>query len=280
MGIVVTYINGVAADACLQSIKRQTVKPATVVVVHRGGADRINRGTEDHRWKMIHVSSCEPANARNAGLACMLELQPQPLSVAFLDGDDELTPDFVARCSDVLERCPQVGIVSFWTEEWGATKRVSVQASPAFPYQWMRNDAATASALRTDAVTSAGCFRPMESPEYERWDLITAIMAGGWRAVTVPAVLHRRHIPSVPTYTNTRMLTKIYERFPDLLAQDVVDVARLSRSGISGMLSGRAITPREQVDLVRVLLRSPGRTARWAVRALRKRVSRRAWSKA
>jgi glycosyltransferase involved in cell wall biosynthesis len=222
-GLVVGCGNGVAADNCLQSIKRQTCPPDAVVIVCRDDS-QIRELPSDRDWQVISVEGSGPADARNAGLQHLLTQEELLLGLAFVDGDDQLAPDFVARCSDVLKRCPEVGIVSFWTEQWGATKGMAVEACPAFPYQWMRNDAATASALRIEALAAVGGCRSMESPEYEHWDLINAVMAAGWHAITVPAALNRRHVRTVPTYTNTRMLTQIYERFPELLARDALDI--------------------------------------------------------
>jgi glycosyltransferase involved in cell wall biosynthesis len=284
MGLVVTCDTYESAKRCFDSIRRQTQPPTVVVVVTPDSAVKgiLPSGgeTEDDQWRFVHVDRGDLPLARNAGFQAIERCHPKPLGVAFLDAHDELAPDYVARCTQVLHDRPDVGIVSFWTRQLGIKNRIVADACPAFPYQWLRNDAAAGCAVRVGAFQRVGGFRSMEEPEYAYWDLITAVLADGWRAVTVPETLSHRYTRSLPAPTNTRMLTSIYERFPDLLARDAVDVARLSRSGISGLLSGRGITPQEQVDLARILFRHPVHTARWAMRTLGRRIGRRMQLKA
>ena len=143
----------------------------------------------------LHVTSdrTDRASMVNRGVAALLAAGVQPLGWIFLDSRDRLSPTCLERCEGVLHHCDDVGLVSSWVR-LGGRRRPTLEAlpCPSFPYQWLENQASDASAVRAEAWEDAGGFRPPLSDGFEMWDLTNAVLAAGWKGVTVPEVLCER----------------------------------------------------------------------------------------
>ncbi|MBI2998699.1 MAG: glycosyltransferase [Deltaproteobacteria bacterium] len=287
LAIVVTCCNTAQLlGECLRSLERQTQKPAGVVVVVDELADgRTVIFVDQARrngWQVIHERNGGSASAKNAGIEAILSSGLKPLGFAFLSPDARLDPRFVYVCESVLQRCPEVGLVSCWIRDAGAGDRIWIKPCPSFPYQWLSNEAAPFSVVRTEALREAGKFRPVMSQGYEEWDLVNAVMAAGWVAVTLPEVLGEHRFDKDPMpyttdiHTYGRMRRELLERFPDLINRDAKDIVLLAESMAAQILCQERFTLRGGLARLRRMLRHPRRTALAALERAKNKILRRA----
>jgi glycosyltransferase involved in cell wall biosynthesis len=287
LAIVVTCNNaGQFLNGCLQSLEQQTQKPLAVVIVNNGTTEKqtlkMMKQVLPRDWPIIHPKNGGIALAKNAGIETVLNSGLNPLGFAFLNAEDRLQPHFVARCESVLQQCPEVGLVSCWTHHSKSDNRVWIKPCPSFPYQWLSNEAAPFSVVRTEALQEAGNFRNLSSQGYEDWDLFNAVMAAGWGAVTIPEILgdHRNREDSMvelaSPHTPGRMYKELLERFPELIARDAQDIALLAGSRTTRLLNEETFTVSQQLEMVRLMLRYPRqttRTALWVLDQVKRKLS-------
>jgi glycosyltransferase involved in cell wall biosynthesis len=225
LGVVVAAGSNEDVSGTLASLFAQTSSAAAVAVV-RPPFDLEASKREDNG--ALHVTSdrSDRASMINRGVAALEATGIQPLGWIFLDPRDRLAPNCLERCESVLHRCEEVGLVSSWVC-LGGRRAPTLEAlpCPSFPYQWLENQASGASAVRAEAWEDARGLRPPLSAGYEMWDLANAVLAAGWKAVTVPEVLCERSAggssnglaEAAGPETMRRLLL---ERFPSLVARD------------------------------------------------------------
>lgn len=246
IAIIITCFNtGQFLGKCLQNIKRQTQKPAAVVIVDdKSTSPETQKALNEAQregWHVIFKKNGDIIPAQNTGIEAILSAQITPLGFSFLTTKDRLLPDFVATCESVLQRCHEVGLVSCWARHIGAENTIWNKPCPSFPYQWLSNEAIPFSAVRTQALLEIGKFRPAVNEGYDIWDLFNAVMAEGWTAVTVPEVLGEFSFKDneMQDITNEGTFEKMYqvllERFPDLVDRDSREVILLTRSKIANV---------------------------------------------
>jgi hypothetical protein len=113
-----------------------------------------------------------------------------------------------------------------------------IRPCPAFPYQLLSDETVPATAVRTEALREAGMFRAELNSGFEHWDLVNAVMASGWMAVTFPALLNGRaetpdgsSRPSLPA-DHGRMRRDMLARYSDVVARDSREIVHLLESRI------------------------------------------------
>lgn len=241
LAIVITGFNtGTLFDECLQSIELQTQKPAVVVIVNNGINEEQTLKTIDrarrNEWRIVQKRNTDLVLAKNAGIEAVLCSGLNPIGFSFLNGSEQLQPDFVAVFESVFQRCPEVGLVSCWSHYSGIENRIWTRPCPSFPYQWISNEAVSYSAVRTEVLREAGNFRPVMNRGYEDWDLFNAVMAAGWVAVTVPRILGEHQVSEgsklrvASAHAYGRMRKELLERFPDQIIRDAMDVVLITES--------------------------------------------------
>jgi glycosyltransferase involved in cell wall biosynthesis len=272
IAIVVTCFNtGQFLEECLQNIGRQNQKPVAVVVVDDISTEeqtlKVLCKARQEGWRVIQKKNGDLVPAKNLGIEEILNFKPDILGFAFLDARDRLQPGFVAACESVLRQCPEVGLVSCWVSHFKAKARIWTRPCPSFPYQWLSNDAAPFSVVRTEALCNVGNFRPVMSHGYENWDLFNAVMVAGWVAVTIPDILGDRQVMEDPVlHMNSagvfgKMRREILERFPDLFTRDAKDIALLTVTDIACFQNDRGVLFRNYVAMAKKIFRHPGRTS-------------------
>lgn len=289
LALVITCFNAEQfLKECLQSIEQQTLKPAIVVIVENGMTGKQTFNALDiarrNGWRVIQRKYADPVSAKNAGIGEVLDSGLNPLGFSFLTGEERLQPDFVAVCESILRQCPEVGLVSCWTSDLQNDNKIWIRPCPGFPYQWISNEAAPFSMVRTEALHEAGNFRPVMNQGYEDWDLFNAVMAAGWVAVTVPKILGRCRICEdlesriVNVRINERMRRELLERFPDLIIRDLKDIIILTESYIAHSLYEQFLVHRRElaIAMIRAMLRHPRQTALRILRKMKKKLVRRA----
>jgi hypothetical protein len=210
----------------LASLAAQTLPPQAVAVVCRRAAD----ASPDPAPVLVHHAPTRVGpQAWNEG-AALLAQRGAPDFWLFLDADDELEPDALERMAAVFRNRPDVGAVSPWTERTGLGGGLDARPMPSFDDQLVGNDVAPASGFRASAIPMPP-FPPGLPREHDVWALANQVIAGGWTAVTLPALLARRRIPAAdPNWLRDTALRAIraetlapLERADTRLALRVID---------------------------------------------------------
>ena len=265
LAIVVTCLDQQSLEPCLQSLVRQTHAPKVAVVVNHPSADaeaRLLQQRPDANWHIIQVQGDDRIAAKTAGTQTILNSGVPPLGFAFLEGHQQVETDYVATCESVLTRCREVGVVSCWTQANASHQALWVKPCPSFPYQWVMNEAAPVSVVRTEALQEAGFFRTVMNQGYEDWDLVNAVLAAGWTAVTIPRILatvpaENDAVFTLPsTHTSGKMYQAILDRFPDLVQRDARAIALLTHSISIRLTQEEVYNHRQQLFLARILLQA------------------------
>lgn len=268
---------GRTSHRCLDSLERQTRPPCAVVLADEELASAAASPLPGTR--VLHVPAGGTVAATGArGLAAIREASVRPLGVVFADVDDRLAPRLVERYEAVLGRCPEIGLVSCWTEQRGAAERYRMRPCPSLPHQWLRNDAAPISAYRTAALEDAGGLRPPLEDVFATWDLSIGVLGAGWAAVTLPELLGDHLCPeetSQPRTASMRMRERLLGRSPRVLAGTARDLVLLARLDPRVQLAEGSISHRERLDLLLSLLRRSGSTLRWLARVALSKLRRR-----
>lgn len=276
IGAVVVCPGRTRPNRSLHGLAAQTVPPtATVLVRYDPSGNDCVAATEAVEPGVQVAEQIHPqrASAIKAGVAALRALDPQPEGLVILDEHDALGPQCLERCGEVLARQPEVGLVSFWEDVAGANM---MRPCPARPYQWLWNDAASASVIRTAALDRLDELPVLEDPLYDRWYVANLVLASGWAGVTIPEVLaDRSHQRGwVNRLDSTRMVQAIHEPFQSTIAEDAPMLVLVSRSGFAGTLRERSFRPREFSELATFLVGDWRRALGWGWRKILGRIAR------
>ena len=283
IAIVLTGFTSVQdLDQCMQSVKRQSRPPASVVVVDHGSTEertlKALAQAQRDGWQVIRVINDGIAAAKNAGINAVLGSGIDPIGFAFLSAKDRLGSSFIAVTETVLQRCPEVGLVSCWVQHSRSGDLESLTTCPSFPYQWLSNEAVPFSLVRTEALIEAGFFRSSTGDGYEQWDLFNAVMAAGWAAVTVPEKLGRSRekksaVRDIRKNGHEKAHRELLERFPVLVASDAKEIAFLGKT--TRTLGRDTLLLRERFALARVCIQYPRESALRVLARLKYKLLRR-----
>jgi hypothetical protein len=108
----------------------------------------------------------------------------------FIDADDLLDPEFVATAWTVLERHGDVGVVTPWTEFFGASEALCCMPVPHFPLLLHQNLVISSVGLiRRTAYEAAGGYKEAMTYGYEDWQFWISLLDAGWGMLHVPVPL-------------------------------------------------------------------------------------------
>ncbi len=109
--VVICSNNGRFLSKCLQSIKRQVSRPASVVIVDARSNDAETLEAFDRAqkagWHIIRTRPKGLGSIKNASIEAVLGSGLNPLGFSFLSAEDRLHSGFVTTCIAALERCPR-----------------------------------------------------------------------------------------------------------------------------------------------------------------------------
>jgi glycogen(starch) synthase len=196
LGIVVTCFDSLARlEGCIESIARQSVTAAAVVVVDEklgkvGGS--INRALSalTQKVSLLYTSDHSLEAARRVGVEALLEATPGLRGIAQIDEHVRLEVSYVSAFESVFERQPHVGLVSPWIF-WGGTHEYldpgpsPVTLAGAAEWEWQH-----CSAIRVEVLLDARAARHENAAASQgATRLWGAVTEGGWSAATYPGFL-------------------------------------------------------------------------------------------
>jgi glycosyltransferase involved in cell wall biosynthesis len=194
-------------DACVTSVIGQEQPPHEILLVDDGSAstevDAALAALEgrDGRVRVLQLPHRGVCVARNAALEAMTGD-----AFVFVDADDLIEPDFIARCAEMLRSDDRLWAVSTWTRFFGSYE--AIEAKPPFDRRvGVRENPIISTAVLVDmSVRDLGIrFAPdlafLFCEDWHFWSQITA--AGGAFGLVPHALAHHRVHPSSGGYLRT-----------------------------------------------------------------------------
>jgi glycosyltransferase involved in cell wall biosynthesis len=242
IGVVVTaFDQGELVVEAVESVERQSVRVADVIVVDDGSTDvgslrALARLDRRGQARVVHRSNGGVSAARNTGLAALRT----ELAVV-LDGDDRLAPTFVEETAAVLETNSDVVAASSWLQMHGIAQAIARPTGGRALDFLHRNACPSAVLLRRDHWQRSGGYDEQMRGGFEDWDFFLSLLAPGGRIDIVPAPLVEYR--TAPASLNMRSMNQrldLYGRIIDkhrplfdrhlrevLLAQEAASMRRL-----------------------------------------------------
>ena len=251
------------------------------------------------RWEApVPVTAVTPAAAPSLGVlrlagrgtllrALRLDANRTSLGVAVVDRGFDVDPAALTLAWNVLQCHPEVGVIAGWI---AGTPGMCAPAPPAFPWQWFINDVNGVAVFRRQALENIGA----EVNDENMWELANAVLAAGWRSVTLPAFIGRTAggrgatgASPAPRADPVEKLRFFREQYPALFATDRdlqsllfdagADFAQqlqwYSSRNVNSPFLGRwvSLTPaalwrlplRDKAELFAAALRDPRRSLAW-----------------
>lgn len=236
IGVVIPAYNAAPWIAeCLESLRRQTYPAWHAVVVDDGSNDDtvavVGPFLSDRLRVLPRQTNGGVSVSRNAGLAAL----PGTDAVLFLDADDTLAPDALARLARVLQSYPNAvaasGPAAFLRKDGSIYKTLTPPSGDILAPLVVRNRFANGGHLliRTHVISRAGGFLSSLNfgEDWEYWVRLT--LQGGFVAVSDPApVLHVRRLES-GAYGRLARDPEAFRRCLDAIFTNPHVAARLGR---------------------------------------------------
>lgn len=156
-----------AVERAIRSVVAQTFQEFEIVVVDDGSTDGgpdVVRKMADRRIRMLRQENAGVSAARNRGIA-----EAAADLIAFLDADDEWTPEFLETVIDLRERFPQCSVFAthyLFADGPGRFSRPVLRGLPSSPWQGVIEEYFGVAAISDCPIcSSAVCVEkePLES---------------------------------------------------------------------------------------------------------------------
>lgn len=187
--IIPCYNLGAYLGDCVASVKSQSRPADEIIIVDDGSTDPQTR-------EVLSAYEFDPdvhlERTPNRGLPSARNHGRSVASgdyLVFLDADDLLKPDYIAKLADVLDRHEGVGAVTPWVRHFGAQEDMWIPPHGQFPYLLAENCLAAASMVRARALDQCGGFQPAMQYNYEDWEFWIQLAEAGWALLCYPEAL-------------------------------------------------------------------------------------------
>ncbi len=140
---------------------------------------------DPRRRSLVALSSPAVGADRVEMLSSTTDPGERPAGWCFLEAGDELEPEALAICGEILNRYPEVGVVSFWRQS-SAGEAVGLAAAGVVA-EGSEEPPASASVYRAEALEGALRRGPSRDGRMPSQPLLHA----GWPMVVVPMILAR-----------------------------------------------------------------------------------------
>lgn len=192
--IIPCYNLGKYIEEAVNSVLDQTVKDFEIVIVDDGSTDDFTRellaNYRRPKTRVLRTENKGLCAARNLGIR-----ESQGDYLCCLDADDFLEPSHLAKCSAVLDKRADVGLVTFWYklfgEEEGEVKPSGVEMKDFL----VQNSACVASLFRREAWKRVGGY-DNSFKGYADWDFWISILESGYKAFLIEQFLMRYRVRS------------------------------------------------------------------------------------
>jgi glycosyltransferase involved in cell wall biosynthesis len=202
--VVVNFNYGRYLGEAIESALAQTYEPLEVLVVDDGSTDDSVAVAERYPVELVRQENAGVSHARNCGAR-----RANGQLLVFLDADDLLEPDYVARCWQVLSAEPATVAYAYTTMRLFGTEE-GIFESRDFSARFLVCDGnfIHASALmRREAFDQAGGFDPSWALGYEDYELYVRMLNLGYSGVLLdePLLCYRRHGQSRNVLTDEQL---------------------------------------------------------------------------
>ncbi|HEX5069599.1 MAG TPA: glycosyltransferase [Vicinamibacterales bacterium] len=199
VSIVIPCFNlGHYLDEAVDSVLEQTFDDFEILIVDDASTDEATRDLLDQydrpRTRVFRLPHQGVSGTRNSGIE-----RSNGQYLCFLDADDVLDPQFLARTLAPLEADAGLGFVSCWLKTFGSDEWVWRQDRCDLPAVLAECTVLTASPVRRSILDEVGGFDAASGELFaEDWDLWISIVERGHRGTILPEVLfyYRRYAES------------------------------------------------------------------------------------
>ena len=177
----------------------------------------------EYDWNLFYGGV---SRARNRGVA-----ESNGKYLLFLDADDILLPDYMAKAVGILDKHPEVNVVSGQAQQFGEGVKTMVMPLPSFSMEQLiaQNCIYVTSFVRREVFDRADGFRETMSLGFEDWDFWLSALHESREAVILDEVVFRYRMRknsrnrnfSIEDYRQMRRL--IWERHKDMYARYFFD---------------------------------------------------------
>ena len=199
--VIPTYNSAAFVVSAVESVLRQELEPAEIIVVDDGSTDDTARVLGPYRRSIRYITqpNSGPAVARNRGVGAA-----QSDWIAFLDADDVWMPHKLRRQLECMKENPRAGLIHSafldWDNRTGETSRRCLLrhdfSGRCYPMFFFQNGVLPSTALvRKEYVTRIGGFdETIRKAGVEDYDFSFRIARHCELAyIEEPLVLYRRH---------------------------------------------------------------------------------------
>jgi len=189
--VVASYNYGRFLGEAIESALAQTLPPIEVIVVDDGSTDDSREIAKRYPVKLIEQANAGVSVARNRGAR-----DAKGDYIVFLDADDVLEPEYLARCWDALRTAPPDVAYAYTQMRMFGSESGIYESGPFSRKRILEGNLVNVSAfLRRKAFEEAGGFDESLRLGLEDADLWVRLLAKGYRGVFVkePLLRYRRH---------------------------------------------------------------------------------------
>lgn len=190
-------------EECFQSIKAQTVKPRSIVLV--------DDGSQDPHAHAMAVSIMLPKNIGVSKARSIGAHMTNTKLLLFVDADDKLAPDFIQQCGMVIGKCDIAypNMLIFGEVE---RNRLSISPSRLSGKHLMnkKNQIPVTSMMYRYVYETLGGFK--ELPVFEDWDFWLRAMEKGYRFKRANTLLWYRQTAKSRNHISLDLRTTVYEQ--------------------------------------------------------------------
>lgn len=192
LSVVIPYYNlGTLIYDALDSVFHSRLIPNEVILVDDGSDTTPSLEALQgiaHRYPVVQI-----IRTPNRGIVRARNLGAKKATskfVALLDADDKYSPDYLARCCEILETYPNVTFVGSWVQYFDDNKGIWPGWNAEPPYVLYHNTVNSSGiVIRRKALLDAGLNQNEMEYGLEDYETIVHLIAEGYRGVIIPETL-------------------------------------------------------------------------------------------
>lgn len=226
--IIPCYNDGKYIYDCLNSVHNQEYKTYEIILINDGSKDKktnqIINSIAHPKIKVIQTPNQGPAKARNQAIK-----NSNGKYILPLDADNKVAPSFIKEAITVLEKNPDIKIVSSDLTLFGLKR--GLFKFPAFSLEKLlgRNLMECASIFRREDFDKTEGYNPNMTGTFEDWDLWLSLLENGGEVYQMnkPYIFYRikktSRNQSVSSEEHKRLRRQIYLNHQKLFAGNFLD---------------------------------------------------------